>query len=209
MQLPDGQVIMHGDRPYDPKKAHEYYVRTRKLKGRKKAAAKVVASKIPEAANRDKSGRTAKQRAAWEKFLGKLPMAVEGASVADTEKFVNSLRGKTDKELVAIAAKIQKTKGKQDGAQVATIDALIKNRNRVRKDVATSPSKLGAREAAPQRQKVDREVVSIQKKIASLNEAIKGATPTKAKSLKKQLAAMQDNLTQAKIKRKALTTAMK
>lgn len=36
MELPNGEVIMHAGRPYDPKKAHEYYLRTRKLKGRKK-----------------------------------------------------------------------------------------------------------------------------------------------------------------------------
>lgn len=36
MELPDGTTLMHGPRAYDPKKAHEYYLRTRKLKGRKK-----------------------------------------------------------------------------------------------------------------------------------------------------------------------------
>jgi len=36
MELPNGEVLMHGARPYDPKKAHEYYLRTRKLKGRRK-----------------------------------------------------------------------------------------------------------------------------------------------------------------------------
>jgi len=36
MDLPNGEVLMHAGRPYDPKKAHEYYLRTRKLKGRKK-----------------------------------------------------------------------------------------------------------------------------------------------------------------------------
>ena len=36
MQLPNGSVLMHDRSPYDPKKAHEYYLRTRKLKGRKK-----------------------------------------------------------------------------------------------------------------------------------------------------------------------------
>lgn len=36
MQLPDGSILMHGaNTPYDPKKAHEYYMRTRHLKGRK------------------------------------------------------------------------------------------------------------------------------------------------------------------------------
>lgn len=36
MELPNGEVLMHAGLPYDPKKAHEYYLRTRKLKGRKK-----------------------------------------------------------------------------------------------------------------------------------------------------------------------------
>jgi hypothetical protein len=34
--LPDGKVLMHGTAPYDPKKAHAYYLRVRQLKGRKK-----------------------------------------------------------------------------------------------------------------------------------------------------------------------------
>lgn len=36
MKLPDGSPLMHGRRPYDPAKAREYYLRTRKLKGRRK-----------------------------------------------------------------------------------------------------------------------------------------------------------------------------
>ena len=38
MRLPDGTILMHGRTPYDPVKAHEYYIRTRQLKGRKKGA---------------------------------------------------------------------------------------------------------------------------------------------------------------------------
>lgn len=38
MRLPDGTILMHGRAPYDPVKAHEYYMRTRKLKGRRKGA---------------------------------------------------------------------------------------------------------------------------------------------------------------------------
>lgn len=37
MELPDGTILMHGSRPYDPAKAREYYLRTRKLKGRRPA----------------------------------------------------------------------------------------------------------------------------------------------------------------------------
>lgn len=38
MRLPDGTTLMHAGQPYDPAKAHDYYLRTRKLKGRKKGA---------------------------------------------------------------------------------------------------------------------------------------------------------------------------
>lgn len=36
MRLANGEVIMHAGQPYDPQKAHDYYERTKKLKGRKK-----------------------------------------------------------------------------------------------------------------------------------------------------------------------------
>lgn len=35
MRLPDGTILMHAGAPYDPVKAHEYYIRTRHLKGRR------------------------------------------------------------------------------------------------------------------------------------------------------------------------------
>jgi len=39
MRLPNGEVIRHEGRVYDPAKARDYYLRTRKLKGRKKGSA--------------------------------------------------------------------------------------------------------------------------------------------------------------------------
>ena len=36
MRLSDGTILMHDRAPYDPVKAHEYYIRTRHLKGRRK-----------------------------------------------------------------------------------------------------------------------------------------------------------------------------
>lgn len=123
MKLSDGTILMHGKRPYDPAKARAYYLRTRHLKGRKKAVPKPT------------SQQTANQiryRAALDKFLKSLPMAIEGADLKTTEKFVDSMRGKTDAELRAEAEKIKREKGNNDGAQVATIKALLENRNRVR-----------------------------------------------------------------------------
>ena len=126
MKLADGTIIMHGKRPYDPAKARAYYLRTRHLKGRAKATAGTA---------QDRANQI-KYRAALDNFLRKLPMAVEGADLKTTEKFVDSMRTKSDAELRAEAAKIKKEKGTNDGAQVATIMALLENRNKVRSQKA-------------------------------------------------------------------------
>lgn len=39
MRLHDGTILMHGAAPYDPVKAHEYYIKNRQLKGRKTGTA--------------------------------------------------------------------------------------------------------------------------------------------------------------------------
>lgn len=49
MRLPDGTTLMHAGQPYDPAKAHDYYLRTRKLKGRKKGAAPTTGKPVPGA----------------------------------------------------------------------------------------------------------------------------------------------------------------
>ncbi len=123
LKLPDGSVLMHGKRPYDPAKARAYYLRTRQLKGRQKAAAQ-------------KDPKQVEYRAKLDAFLKKLPMAIEGADLKDVETFVDLARNKTDDELKADMEKIKKAKGTMDGGQVATIQALLDNRARVRSQKA-------------------------------------------------------------------------
>lgn len=38
MRLPNGETLIHQNAPYDPVKAHAYYIRTRHLKGRKQGS---------------------------------------------------------------------------------------------------------------------------------------------------------------------------
>lgn len=38
MKLSDGTILMHDGAPYDPVKAHEYYIKNRHLKGRQKSS---------------------------------------------------------------------------------------------------------------------------------------------------------------------------
>jgi len=123
MQLPDGTTLMHGAKPYDPAKARAYYLRTRELKGRKKGTAPPP----------PKSADQVKYRASLDAFLKKLPMAVEGADLKTTEKFVDEMRGKTDAELLKLAKNQKDTPGTKDASvKAATIKALLENRNRVR-----------------------------------------------------------------------------
>jgi len=124
MEMPDGTTLMHGPAPYDPVKAREYYLRTRKLKGRQKAAA-VASPKL------------VKYRAALDTFLKKLPMAIEGADLKTTEAFVDSFRGKSDDELRKAAKNMQNTPGTRDAdIKSKTVLALLENRNRIRKQKA-------------------------------------------------------------------------
>lgn len=116
----DPEVIAHAKAPYDPVKAHEYYIRTRKLKGRQKKR------KVPDAVKKEYQKKLTK-------FLGSLPMAVEGTDLKKTAAFVNRMRKMSDDEMVAEAKRIRKEQGNNDGAQVATINALLKNRARIRK----------------------------------------------------------------------------
>lgn len=166
MRLLDGTILMDGDlehrAPYDPAKARAYYLRTRKLKGRKKAAA---LAKPPAAANQKK------YRAALDKFLSKLPMAQEGANLKDVEVFVDRMRKMTDAEMKAEAEKIKKEKGNNDGAQVATIQALLENRSAIRSakaDTAKKDARTKAKKPASPRN-------------AKKNALLKGANPRLAK----------------------------
>lgn len=64
MRLPDGTTLMHAGKPYDPAKAHEYYLRTRKLKGRRLGAGPVGLKDAPKAKQPARNNpKLAKQRA--------------------------------------------------------------------------------------------------------------------------------------------------
>lgn len=199
MQLPDGTTLMHAGKPYDPVQAHRYYEEHKHLKGRKKGAA----PKPP--AKKTAPKRSAKQAAAWKKFLGNLPMAQEGASLADTEKFVNSLRGKSDADLKKLAADITAKYGKKDGARVATIQKLLTNRERIRK---ADPKTLNAAERAPQRKAAADQVTSARKKLSGLNDQIK-KDPSKKEHLSAQVEAAKKTLSDAIKRQRALTPATK
>lgn len=60
MQLPDGTILIHATLPYDPAKAHQYYLRTRQLKGRKLGQNVVPSRKNPLVGDTGQSTYTVK-----------------------------------------------------------------------------------------------------------------------------------------------------
>lgn len=159
MQLPPGTKLLndlqHEYNPatYDPAKRREYYLRTRQLKGRHGSSSK----------------ENVKRQKAYNTFLKELPMAVEGADLATTEKFVRSLKGKSDAEMRAIAKRIKAQFGKRDGAKVATIEALIKRR------ANGKTKKIDPKVAARQKKAVARRISNLRKDLTELNRQLKDA----------------------------------
>jgi hypothetical protein len=171
MLLPDGKPLMHGTSLYDPKKAHEYYLRTRKLKGRKKgrgedpAAKKAPSAKGHEVAN----------------FLNKLPMAGAGASTQEIADFVKDAVKKSDDELRQDQANYLKTNTVLDHAKANTIDVLIKNRASKGKQTPTPdpnkprPAAKFAKATPQAKQAAARRVASIRSELADLQKKLKDA----------------------------------
>ncbi len=135
----ESTALAHERAPYDPVKAREYYLRTRKLKGRKKKA-KVVPDDVKK-----------EYQEKLTKFLGSLPMAKKGRedggkSLKETAAFVNKMRKMSDDEMVKEAKRLVTVpKGKvvsqEAMGQMKTINALLQNRSRVRAAKGTGPKK--------------------------------------------------------------------
>lgn len=178
MLLPDGTLLITTDsegmsHAYDPVKAHEYYVRTRKLKGRKKGSAKPVAEK----------------KAAWDNFLKELPLAQEGMPVADVEKFVTSLRGKTDDQLKDEIKRLKAEDAKtanpspKGGLKAMTVEKILSNR--AGKAKAPRKSKRSTKERTAQLNNVKRTIASLKTNIRKLERELNQAEAKSRKTAAK------------------------
>lgn len=114
MELPTGETIMHAGKPYDPRKAHEYYLRTRKLKGRKQGRGDGgVADAIGKAldsvatngqAPKPKAGVRARQKAQL------------SARIRDLEGKLHKLEALIKKKEAAAEQSARKTKARKNRA---------------------------------------------------------------------------------------------
>jgi hypothetical protein len=185
VRLPNGEVLMHANAPYDPKKAHEYYLRTRKLKGRKPGSAqppKLVPAggrKIPKAPPKkhtqisDLSPQQKREMA-----------VVARARVQKAQQKLNELNKKL-KDKLAEAKKAERDAKKPKTAAEKSKDAreAKKYRQSHKTEISTkSKAKRGADKAAG--------------KDTSSSNSVEG--------LKKQIASAEKELATAKAKQKAL-----
>lgn len=149
MDLPDGSVLMHAGVPYDPRKAHQYYMDHRQLKGRKPGKGtyriksrtggyyKVSAQQLEEqkvyAAARTANFKKnlsdlgvllrAKQKAAHEaKVKAARPKTL--AEKADAARAASKYRAKNQQHIKSKAKAKDSTK--KSTSQVDTIDSLNK-----------------------------------------------------------------------------------
>jgi hypothetical protein len=184
VRLPNGEVLMHANAPYDPKKAHEYYLRTRKLKGRQKAAPKLTVRK---------SG-----------------LGVKLAPAPKKHTQISDLNPQQKRELQVVArARVQKAQKKLNELNKKLKDKLAeaKKAERDAKKPKTAAEKSkDAREAKKYRQ-------SHKTEISTKSKAKRGADKASGKDtsssnsvegLKKQIASAEKELATAKAKQKAL-----
>ena len=180
MLLPDGTILVHTDEngfthAYDPVKAHEYYIRTRKLKGRKKGKAEDPKKQPKPAAPKDQAAK----RAAWENFLKGLPLAQEGKPLPEVEKFVQSLRGKSDDELKAEITRLKAIDAKskhpspKGGLEAMTVEKILANRQKSAKAPTPAKKKLSPQERAVQLRNVNRRISSLRAEIRDLEQKLK------------------------------------
>lgn len=177
MRLPDGTQLMHGEGVYDPKKAHEYYLRTRELKGRKKGQVKVPSTK--------KSNSASSKGQEIANFLGKLPMAKAGANLQEVADLVKTVSKMSDEELKTAAA------NESNPAKASTMNQLLLMRASARgafkgpqaADKTSAPAK---KKDTPmlrrQKQHAAQRVASIRSELADLNKKLKDAMAETRKS---------------------------
>lgn len=134
MRTPDGAVLMHGPSPYDPKKAHAYYLRTRVLKGRKKGTSytvkgsdgttRTLSKKELATQKQNTAERVTKIKERLHELSGELSKRMAEARAAEAE----SKKGPTtaDKTEAAREAKKYRDKNKQKLKNKAKSDAESK-----------------------------------------------------------------------------------
>ena len=169
MRPPNGTVISHVRSPYDPIKAHEYYMRTRVLKGRKRA---------PRYAVKTASGKTVELTA---KELNE-QKAYAAQRVAAILKKLDELNAKLTKAMGV--AKEKKTKSKREASKEPSVsdkrEAAKESRqykDKHKQKIATQRKRVAATKPKTTTTKSDKKdpVTQLEAKIEKIRTTLKAA----------------------------------
>src|SRR3954462_11581343 len=182
VRLPNGEVLMHANAPYDPKKAHEYYLRTRQLKGRKPG-----------------KGQPPPARQKGPKAAPKKHTQISDLSPQQKREMQVVARARVQKAQQKLNELNKKLKDKLAEAKKAERDA--------KKPKTAAEKSKDAREAKKYRQSHKTELKTKAKAADSKkggSSAKDGASSDSVAGLKKQIDAAKQELATAKAKQKAL-----
>lgn len=191
MKLPDGTILMHAKEPYDPAKAHEYYLRTRKLKGRKAGIKEVVGKK-------QTMGRKLGAPQTYTVTVG-------GKTAQLTAKQLKEQKAYAAQRVVAIKKKLAKLNAE---LKKRVAEAKKAERDAKKPDTAAEKSQK-ARDAKKYRDKNQQKLASKGKRVASENKTSSDSKPDSVAELKKTIVGVNKSLKAAVERQRVLTSATK
>ena len=199
MQLPDGTTLMHGSAPYDPVKAHEYYIKNRKLKGRKPGEEDLAKDKKPKSSGSftvKSNGKTYK--------LSSQQLTEQKAYAAQRVMGIKKKLHKLNVELKKKMAEAKKTETETK-----------KTAKEAKKPDSAAEKSSKAKDSEKYRDKNKQTLKNKSKKAASEEKTESGEKSDKksgtdsVESLKKTIEGAQKNLKDALNRQRALSTATK
>lgn len=186
MQLPDGTTLMHGAAPYDAVKAHEYYLKNRKLLGRKPGlglplpTSKLKTSSMVTLKSNGKTYKLSAQQLTEQKLYA-----------------AQRVKGITDK-LHLLSAELKKRMAEARKAEQAA-----------KKPPSAADKAAQAKASSQYRSKNKQVLANKSKQTVSKTSSSKKSDPNSVEGLKKTIEGVKKNLTDALNRQRALSTATK
>lgn len=196
MKLPDGTTLMHAGAPYDPKKAHEYYLRNRDLKGRVKGSQKQTVGR------KSSSGQSMGQKTSSASYT----VTVRGRSAKLTTQQLKEQKAYAAQRVTSIKTKL----GKLNAELKKRMAEAKKFEQEAKKPDTASEKADAARKSKQYRDKHKQELKNKSKKATSEKKKSTGDSKIDGiAKLKETIAGVQKSLEAAVERQRALTSATK
>jgi hypothetical protein len=185
MELPDGTTLMHGPAPYDPVKAREYYLRNRKLKGRKKGITPPPKGNSPRSSN-------------------SVTVKVDGKAYKLSPQQLAEQKAYAAKRVLGIKKKLT-----QLNAELKKMAEAKKSEKEAKKPDSAAEKSDKAKDSEKYRDKNKQALKNKSKQAASKEKSAKKPDTDSVEGLKKTIEGAQKNLKAALNRQRALSTATK